>query len=296
MYLRPTIADLSEDVGHMSSPTERIPINDSSDPRIEDYRDIRDRDLRGSGARPGLFIGEAILVVEVMLSFPGMTRSVLASEQQADRLEAMIARSNSPQTPLYVAGTQLMRQVAGFDIHRGVLACGNRPEESSRSLEEIVPETSREATILVCDRINNIDNIGLLFRNAAAFGVDAVVLSPECHDPLYRKSLRVSIGHALRIPFHRSKNWSHTLDELRSRHQIELIGTSLDPSVVPLEQVPPTRRVGLLVGSEFDGLGPESTAACDQLVRIPMAPGTDSLNVGVAAAVCLHRFSRSQRT
>ena len=153
------------------------------------------------------------------------------------------------------------------------------------------------STVLVCESIRNIDNIGSLFRVAAAFGVDAVVLSPDCHDPLYRKSLRVSIGHALSIPWARSEDWAGDLDRLRTRHDLHLIGASVgDGSTLP-EAVPTDyrNRIGLVMGSEFDGLGSESTSGCDALVRIAMAEGVDSLNVAVAAAVLLDRFSTAPR-
>jgi tRNA G18 (ribose-2'-O)-methylase SpoU len=274
---------------------EHIKINEADDPRIKEYRNIRDRDLRGVHSRPGLFIGEAPLIVQAMLEVPGMTRSVFVSESQAGRMRAMIRSSASPETPLLVAGPDVMNEIAGFDLHRGILASGNRPDPTIQALERIMPPPDQPASILLCDGINNIDNIGLLFRNAAAFGVDAVILSPDCHDPLYRKSLRVSIGHALRIPFHRSENWAETLETLRGQHRIELIGTSIDTGAVDLDSLAEPDRVGLLVGSEFEGLGDVSIAACSHLVRIPMTPGIDSLNVGVAAAVCLHKFSRADR-
>lgn len=274
---------------------EHIKINEADDPRIKEYRNIRDRDLRGVHSRPGLFIGEAPLIVQAMLEVPGMTRSVFVSESQAGRMQAMIRSSASPETPLLVAGPDVMNEIAGFDLHRGVLASGNRPDPTIQALDRIMPPPDQPASILLCDGINNIDNIGLLFRNAAAFGVDAVILSPDCHDPLYRKSLRVSIGHALRIPFHRSENWSETLETLRGQHRIELIGTSIDTGAVDLDSLAEPDRVGLLVGSEFEGLGDVSINACSHLVRIPMTPGIDSLNVGVAAAVCLHKFSRADR-
>ena len=278
----------------MSSNGNLIRITDPTDERIEDYRNIRDKDLKGPDGRKGLFIGEAVLVVEVMLATPGMTRSILVSEQQVDRISTLVAESASPDTPILVADSNLIRSIAGFEIHRGVLACGNRPDRESSTLESILPPPEEPATVLICDRINNIDNIGMLFRNAAAFGVDCVVLSPDCHDPLYRKSLRVSIGHALRIPYHQSRNWAGTLEELRN-HRIRVIGTSIDPEARPLDEVVPSTRTGLVMGSEFEGLGATSLEHCDQLVRIPMAPGTDSLNVGVAAAVCLHHFARKNR-
>ena len=152
--------------------------------------------------------------------------------------------------------------------------------------------------MLVVESIRNIDNIGMLFRVAAAFGVDAVVLSPDCHDPLYRKSLRVSIGHALSIPFARSDDWKSDIESLRSRFGLHLIGASVgDGSTLP-DATPRAvhDRVALIMGSEFDGLGPDATATCDALVRIAMAAGVDSLNVGVAAAVLLDRFSTAPRS
>ena len=270
-------------------------ITDPGDPRINEYRDIRDKDLLGRDGRPGRFIGEAPLILEVMLDLPDMTRSVLVSEGQAERVSGMIAASRSPGTPLFVASSNVMNGIVGFDIHRGVLASGNRPDPLERTLEKVLPKAGSPATILVCDGINNIDNIGLLFRNAAAFGVDAVILSPDCHDPLYRKSIRVSSGHALRIPFHRSSGWPETLDALRSLHGIELIGTSIAEGSSDIDEVAAPERVGIVMGGEFEGLGAEAIAACDRLVRIPMTEGTDSLNVGVAAAVALHRFSRAYR-
>ena len=278
----------------MTNEENWMEITDPDDPRIEDYRDIREKDLMGRGGRNGLFIGEAILVVEVMLQHPGMTRSILVSRSQLERVRRLVAESPSPDTPILVAEGKLIESIAGFDIHRGVLACGNRPDLDSQSLDSILPGVDEPATVLICDRINNIDNIGLLFRNAAAFGVDCVILSPDCHDPLYRKSLRVSIGHALRVPYHRSSDWAGTLEALKQRG-IRIIGTSIDPKAVPLDQARPPERVGLIMGSEFDGLGEESIRTCDRLVRIPMAAGTDSLNVGVAAAVCLHHFARKNR-
>ena len=134
----------------------------------------------------------------------------------------------------------------------------------------------------------------MLFRNAAAFGVDGVLLSPSCHDPLYRKSLRVSIGHALDVPFARSRDWAGDLADL-ARRGITLIAAAATETAVAIDEVTPPRRVALVVGQEFDGVSPTTLDACDHVVRVPMSPGVDSLNVGVAAAVCLHRFSTGRR-
>ena len=279
----------------MPPPVQPIQIDDARDPRITEYLALRERGLRGGHGQDGVFIGEAVLVVAVMLETKGLTRSVLASEKQASRMAEMIAKSNSPETPLFVAEEKIIRSITGFDLHRGVLASGTRAPVEERELDDIMPDVKKDATILVCDGIGNIDNIGLLFRNAAAFGVDAVVLSPECHDPLYRKSLRVSIGHALRGPWHRSRDWDMALQRLVDEFEVTLIGTSIESDSIPLDDVQPPARVGIVMGSEFSGIGPMSLKHCTMSTRIPMVEGTDSLNVGVAAAVCLHKFTRSNR-
>ena len=286
---------IGDDAVTMPPPVHPIQIDDARDPRISEYLALRERGLRGGHGQDGVFIGEAVLVVSVMLETKGLTRSVLASEKQAGRMTEMIAESNSPETPLFVAEEKIIRSITGFDLHRGVLASGARAPFEERELDDIMPDVKKDATILVCDGIGNIDNIGLLFRNAAAFGVDAVVLSPECHDPLYRKSLRVSIGHALRVPWHRSRDWNMTLQRLVDEFEVTLIATSLESDSIPLDDIHPPARVGIVMGSEFSGIGPMSLKHCAMSTRIPMVEGTDSLNVGVAAAVCLHKFTRSNR-
>ncbi len=190
-----------------------LEVIDLADTRLADYRDIRDRGLRGRDGIPGLFVGEQPLIVQRMLSMPGVTKSVLVATTWADR----IAHLAPPEVPVYVAPLDLMRHVAGFTVHRGVLAVGYRSAiERSDLASALRPDGP--LTVLLCESITNIDNIGLLFRNAAAFGVDAVVLSPRCHDPLYRKSLRVSIGHALTVPFVRCRDWPGDLGRLKARH------------------------------------------------------------------------------
>ncbi|HAW95804.1 MAG: hypothetical protein CMJ33_04975 [Phycisphaerae bacterium] len=279
----------------MNKPVEAVHITNAGDPRIAEYVALRDRGLRTRRDRDGVFIGEAVLVVDIMLESKGLTRSVLASRRQAERMARMIADSNSPETPLFVADESIIESITGFNMHRGILASGNRGPVEDRPLEDILPGPEKDATLLLCDGISNIDNIGMMFRNAAAFGVDAVILSPECHDPLYRKSLRVSIGHALRVPWHRSEDWSSTLNRLTEEHGITLIGTSIDTGSIPLDDIESPARVGVVMGGEFKGMGQIATGHCSILTRIPMMEGTDSLNVGVAAAVCLHKFSRSNR-
>lgn len=269
-----------------------IPIDDVDDPRIEDYRHVRDRDLLGRDGRPGLFIGEQRLIVQRMLARPGVTKSVLVL---ASRLAA-VGPLVPPDVPLYVAGEPVLRAIVGFDIHRGVLAVGYRPPDGARTLPAALPAPSNEPlTVLVCEDITHHDNLGMLFRDAAAFGVDAVVLSPRCHDPLYRRCLRMSIGHALDVPWARSADWPADLAALRTHWGCTLVAAATGEGSVPLDMAQRPERIALLVGTEHSGLSAEALAACDARVRVPMRAGVDSLNVAVAAAVCLHRLSRGTR-
>lgn len=273
-------------------------IDDARDPRLDDFRDIRDRDARGPGARPGVFIGEQTLIVEKMLHRPAIVRRILVAENRRDWLESALEAAGRPEVEALVAPKALLESVAGFEIHRGVIASGDRTPFDDRTIDDVLPPRDRDATVLVCESIRNIDNIGALFRVGAAFGVDAIVLSPDCHDPLYRKSLRVSIGHALSIPFARSREWSRDLAALGERHHLLRIGASVGDGSTLADAVPDDprrRRVAIVMGSEFEGLSHVGTSSCDALVRIAMADGVDSLNVAVAAAVLLDRFSNATR-
>lgn len=263
-----------------------VPIDHAEDPRLDDYRAIRDRGSR----RAGTFIGEGRWVVERMLRCPGATRSVLVAPGPSRALAAVAP----PDVPVYVASLEVLRATAGFHVHRGVLAVGNRRPFEGLSLDDLVPATDR-ACIVACEGITNADNMGLLFRNAAAFGVSGVVLDATSHDPLYRRCLRVSIGTSLVVPWARPEDWMAALDRLRSAHGFVLVATAVREEATVLDALAPPARSVLVVGGEGHGLPAPTIEACNHVVRIPMAPGIDSLNVGVAAAVCLHRLCESGR-
>ncbi|MFM7799165.1 MAG: TrmH family RNA methyltransferase [Planctomycetota bacterium] len=277
-------------------------IGSPDDPRLEPYRSVRDRDASGPDGRPGLFIGESPLVIEAMLRAPVEVLSILTAERHAARAEAMVAsaraaRPGRPDPAVLVAGDDVLDSVVGFAIHRGFLAVGRRP--GTRGVTEVVPPPGVDALLLLVEEINNIDNIGQLFRNAAAFGCAAVILSEGCHDPMYRKSLRVSCGHALRVPFARSERWDRDIAWLRDEQGFAVLGMSGSGSMdlrrasEAVEPIQP-RRLAVVVGAEFAGLRPGTLAACTHRVRIPMAAGVDSLNVGVAAGVVLARLSEGR--
>lgn len=268
-------------------------IETSDDPRLEDFRAIKERDLHG---RDGVFIGEQPLIVERMLSMPEVVRRVLVIDRRLAWLEEAVAAHGAAAVECLVAPSEIVSAVAGFDLHRGVLASGNRAPFDARTLDSVLPHADRPATILCLESISNIDNIGALFRIAAAFGVAAVLLDETCHDPLYRKSLRVSIGHALSIPFVRSKNWLGDLAALKEAHGFAIHGASTNAHALNHRAADHAARTALILGSEFDGLHESTEALCDALLRIPMAAGVDSLNVAVAGAILLEGLSSDRIT
>ena len=287
-------------------------IDDPADPRLDDYRFTRDRDLSGAREREGLLIAETLPVIDVLLEqHPGAARSVLCSDRMADRVQACV----HGRVPVLVAREELLSGVAGFTVHRGVLASAARaPLVARRPLD---PPFLSADLLLACDGVRNMDNMGALFRIAAAFGVGGVLLSHDAHDPLYRKSIRVSMGHALRIPFARCESLSASISALREarggaartqppQHDavrgragsapLRALGADAGsvsgmPAVSVGDAVRDLRGPAMLVvGEEHSGLRPDTIAACDGLVRIPMASDVDSLNVAVAAAICLARL------
>ncbi len=268
-----------------------IAIDDPTDPRLAPYRDLKDRALarhEASGSRGGLFVGETAVVVERMLARPGLTVSVLVATNRAPWAAALATGD----VTVYVAPETVMSAVAGFPIHRGVLALGRRPVPQDLTLDAAVPGRRGQGhlTVLVCEGITDPENIGLLFRNAAAFAADAVVLCPRTHDPLYRRALRVAVGHTVAMPWARAKTWPGDLARLRDQWGLTLLGASTTPSATAVGSVKPPERLGLVVGAEGSGLSAAAVGECDDVVRVPMARGVDSLNVGVAAAVLLHRL------
>lgn len=266
--------------GGVTSPTAFI--DDPRDPRIAAYRDVRERDLVG---REGRFIAEGEVVLR-MLALSGRHRaeSVLVDEKRLGKLQPILA-ALPPDTPVYAAGQEVIDAIAGFHLHRGILAIGRRaPDPGARALLQTLGE---EALVLVLFGISNHDNMGGAFRNAAAFGADAVLLDPGCCDPLYRKAIRVSVGHALTTPFARL---APDEDALAVLEEAGLEPLALTPGgAVPLARLAPPRRAAVLLGSEGPGL-PPAVIARARAVSIPMAPGVDSLNVAVTAGIVLHHL------
>ena len=266
----------------------------ADDPRLADYRGLTDP-VRRRAWEPGdgVFIAEGRLVVERLLDSPYPIRSVLVTRRGLDALGPRLGDRDV--TVLLVPG-EVAEAVTGYDVHRGVLAAAVRPP-----LPAVHDLVSSARTVVVLEDLTDQANIGSLFRNAAALGADAVLLSPRCCDPLYRRSVRVSMGAVLALPFTYVDPWPAGLAALAGHGFVSLALTP-DGGAEPVDAVAARldagARVALAVGSEGPGLSRGTLAACAHRVRIPMEAGQDSLNVATAAAVALHclraaRVSRS---
>jgi tRNA G18 (ribose-2'-O)-methylase SpoU len=255
---------------------------------LRDYRDLTDVVLRRlSEPAGGLYIAESTKVIERALRAGHRPRSVLTIDKWLPEVEGLIA-DQDPDLPVYVGSAELLQSLTGFNLHRGALAAMHRPQLKS------VAETVRHATrIIVLEDIVDHTNVGAIFRSVAGLGADAVLITPRCADPLYRRSVRVSMGTVLQIPWTRLPEWPEgrtVLTELG----FSLAALALAPDAVTLDQYAANapERIALVVGTEGDGLSRAALAAADTVVTIPMMHGVDSLNVASASAVALYALTR----
>jgi len=258
-----------------------IPVTDPGDTRLDAFRHLRDADLLRAH---GLFVAEGRLVVERVLADPRFTfEALLLNRASLEALRhAMEGRVDG--SAVFECPTQAFESITGFDIHRGCLALVRRLP--ALAWQEAVGSAR---LILVLEGVTNADNVGAVFRNAAAFGAGAVLLSPTCCDPLYRKAVRTSMGHVLRVPFARVEPWPDAMTGLRAAG-FTVAALSPGGSAITLDAFVATHRdkqVALLVGSEGTGLTDAAGRVADLRVRIPMAPGIDSLNLAVATGIAL---------
>ena len=249
------------------------------DERLSDYRSLTDVALRTKLEPPhGLFIAESELVIRRALEAGYRPRSMVMAPEWLERMAGLI---DDVDAPVYSASYDVLRQLTGFNVHRGALASFHR--KPLPAVSDVVAAARR---VVVLEDLVSHTNLGAIFRCAAALGMDAVLLSPSCADPLYRRSVRVSMGAVFTIPYARSEAWPSDVDELRERG---FTVAALTPSAdaVPLDETSygPGDRVAVLFGSEGPGLTGVAMAKADLRVRIPMAAEVDSLNVAAAAAV-----------
>jgi tRNA G18 (ribose-2'-O)-methylase SpoU len=281
-----------------------IPIADLDDPRLADYREVKDRQWLPAftyaetrapdpAAPWGKFMAEGPTVLQRLALRPQLALSVLVSPTRLQAVRADIDRL-SPATPVYVLAQEQLERLVGFELHRGLLAIAARPRPLAPA--EVLPHVTPWRPLVVLESIFNHDNIGGIFRSGAALGAGGVLLSPRCADPLYRKALRVAVGCVLLTPWAYAQDWPAALAQLRTEG-IRVLAMTLSPSSMPLAEVPRhvdlgKQRVAILLGTEGPGLSAEAIRHADLHVRIPMAPGVDSLNVSVTAAIALAALAR----
>lgn len=269
-----------------------IRIDDPNDARLTDYVGLTDVALR-SRAEPerGLFIAESTSVIERALE-AGMTpRSFLMEERWLEPLAAMLADAGAGENgdvPAFIADRDVLRSIAGFTVHRGALAAMHRPPLPNVS--DVLPSSGPCLAVVLEDIVDHT-NVGAIFRSVAALGADAVLVTPRCADPLYRRSVRVSMGTVFQVPWTRIPAWPDGADDLRALG-FTVAALALTEEAICLDDVVLPERTALVLGTEGDGISVRGLAAADCHVRIPMAGGVDSLNVAAAAAVAIWELSR----
>ena len=281
---------MSRNTSGGSDGIEVIDVTDPGDPRVDDFRDLNSVDRRPDlPTGKGLVIAEGVLVAQRMLASRFAPHAFLGTER---RLGELAVDLTGVGVPFYRASAEVMAQVVGFHLNRGVLGAARRAPELS------VPQVLAGArTVAVLEGVNDHENLGSIFRNAAGLGVDAVVFGAGCADPLYRRAVRVSMGHALLVPFARAGHWPADLTDLR-QHGFRLLAMTPKPRAATLDEVMDglaDHKVAVLLGAEGPGLTETAMRACDVRVRVPMSRGTDSLNVATAAALAFYERVRSAR-
>jgi tRNA G18 (ribose-2'-O)-methylase SpoU len=262
-------------------------VGDAADARLDDYRELTDVALRTRYEQPhGLFIAEGELVLRRALRAGYRPRSILVDTKRYGQVADLAATLDAP---VYTAGQDVLEAVTGFHVHRGVLASFHR-----RPLPPVGQVLAGARRVLILEDVNNHTNVGAVFRGAAGLGLDAVLLSPSCADPLYRRSVRVSMGEVFAIPYARLTPWPAGLAAVRAAG-FTVLALTPAPDAVRLQDLTAAqrRRPALLFGAEGPGLSGAALSASDVRVRIPMRGGVDSLNVAASAAVACWELCRT---
>lgn len=266
-----------------------IEITDASDPRLADYVSLTDVALRRrTEPERGLYIAESQKVIRRALRAGHRPRSYLMARRWIDDLADLVAQAEGEGVPVYVAAHDVIEARTGFHLHRGALASMQRPQ--SPSVTAVIEDAHR---VVVIEDVVDHTNVGAIFRSAAALGADAVLISPRCADPLYRRAIRVSMGTVFQVPWTRIDPWPGGVELLR-RTGFTVVAMALTDDSIGLDELAGAapERLALVVGAEGDGLSGRTLASADVTVRIPMAGGVDSLNVAAASAVAMWALRR----
>jgi tRNA G18 (ribose-2'-O)-methylase SpoU len=262
-----------------------VKVDSIDDPRVAVYQHIGDPDRL---LELGVFVAEGRLVVRRLIDLRHWEiESILLTQPAVESLADVLPNTSAP---VYVADQPLMNGLAGFNIHRGCLAIVKRVQPATLD-RTIAGPLSR---VLVIEGVNNPDNVGGLFRSAAAFGIELVVLGPNSGDPLYRKAIRTSMGATLSVPFARASQWPGAIRDLRF-DGFTVVALTPSLKAAPIEEVWPHAKLALLVGSEGEGLTEDAMRAATLRARIPMVADVDSLNVTTAASIAMYHCFAERR-
>lgn len=260
-------------------------ISDLSDPRLADFTQLTDVALRKViEPEGGLYLAESLKVIQRSRAAGHVPRAVLIQEQWLSDIEPLVANDDCP---IFVAPAELIAELTGYDMHRGAMASMNRPR-----LPELSDLLSGAKRVVVLEDIVDHTNVGAIFRAVAGLGADAVLISPRCADPLYRRSVRVSMGTVLQVPWTRLPEWAQAR-EILHKYGFHISALALSDQAISLKEFAthPPEKIALVFGSEGDGLSREALGVCDSVVTIPMKHGVDSLNVASASAVVLYALT-----
>lgn len=257
-------------------------VQDPADPRLDDYTGLTDVALR-SRREPaeGLYMAESAEVIGRALDAGHRARSVLLEERWLEPLSDLLDRMGD--IPVYAAAPEVVRQITGFRMHRGALAAMHRP--ALPAVDDLLSAPGVRRVVVLEDIVDHT-NVGAIIRSVAALAADAVLVTPRCADPLYRRSVRVSMGTVFQVPWTRIEPWPDGIAVLRERG-FTVAALALTPDAVSLDDFDAPERLVLVLGTEGEGIAPRTLAQVDVQVRIPMAGGVDSLNVAAAAAVAM---------
>lgn len=266
-----------------------INIKDSGDPRVAPYSSLKGKMLE----RDGVFIAEGEKVVESMVDSGCRVASCLVAAGAIDRYEAIVSKASGKGAAIYIASDELIEDIIGFRFHRGIMALGHCPEK--KSVTGALKRLKRPLLLIALDSVNDPQNVGLIARNASAFGAGALLVDGATYDPYYRKAVRVSMGAIFRLPVFYEDDLESSLVRLKKDHGVRVIAATPGRSGTDIRRVRFSGDICIVFGNEDNGVSRRILDIADTKVRIPISKGVDSLNVASASAVFLHLASRNYR-
>ena len=258
-------------------------ISSLDDPRLEPYRNLKDTNRTRWF---GLFVAEGEKLTQRLLASDCRVESVLVDQSHLERLRPLLRE----EIDVLLVADRMVEQIVGLNFHRGVLACGRRPE--NQPLEQMAARGIKPLRLVVLPDVQDTENLGTILRTSAAFGVHGVLLGRDCADPFSRRVLRTSMGAVLRLPLRQSPDLEEELARLRDDFQVPLAATVVDAEAQSLDDFVAPPRLAVLFGNEGHGLGENLVRLCDFRITLPMRPGTDSLNVSIAAGIFLYHLAK----